>query len=213
MTAKSAIGEAAEAVAAKGQVYRVLSRMYGPPQRDFCDSQALALLRGALGTLGLDSLQGQVDKLESYLTTPEGGLVLAREYVRLFRGPVKAAVYPYESLHRDGEIMGPSAVAVTELYREAGLAVSNDFRDLPDHVSVELEFMHFLCARQLQCQGDGDAEGEMRFGVLRRSFWKQHLQQWLPGFANRVLGSTLCPFYVALAAITLELTQKERLAF
>jgi TorA maturation chaperone TorD len=40
-----------------------------------------------------------------------------------------------------GQLLGPSALAVKELYREAGLQLSGDSKDLPDHVGLELACM------------------------------------------------------------------------
>lgn len=194
--------ETVEEIAAKGRVYKLLSSLYCSPGDGFIEGGTVTSLRSALTVLRLDSLLGEVESMESYLTKPESKGELAIDYARLFRGPVKAEAYPYESLHTDGEVMGPSTIGVMELYREAGLAVSKDFKDLPDHVSVELEFMHYLCSAELQCRESKDQAGEQRFNVLRRSFLKEHLTKWVPRFADKILRSTTSPFYSALAKVT-----------
>ena len=35
-----------------------------------------------------------------------------------------------------GLLMGPSTLAVQQLYREAGMAIADDYTDLPDHVGL-----------------------------------------------------------------------------
>ncbi|MFH1141930.1 MAG: molecular chaperone TorD family protein [Chloroflexota bacterium] len=196
-------------IAAKGQVYKLLSSLYCSPGDGLEDGDSLSSLGDALITLRLDSLHKELERMKSCLTSPESRTQLAVDYVKLFRGPVKAEVYPYESLHTDGEAMGSSTIDVMERYREAGLAVSKDFKDLPDHVSVELEFMHYLCSMQLQCLERKDAAGELQFNLLRGSFLKEHLAKWVPGFADKILTSAASPFYSGLAKVTKEFINEE----
>lgn len=73
---------------------------------------------------------------------------LTFEYNRLFVGPERLPAPPYESVHRKdrsemeiGMVLGPSVLDVKRRYAEAGVAVSGNFRDLPDHITVELEFI------------------------------------------------------------------------
>jgi len=67
---------------------------------------------------------------------------LAVEHTRLFVGPVKALVYPYASMHLEGEIMGQSTQDAASRYRAFGLDVSGSFADLPDHICAEIGRAH-----------------------------------------------------------------------
>ena len=100
--------------------------------------------------------------------------------------------------------MGHSTQAVLELYKEAGLGVSQDFRDLPDHICAELESMACLCAKEAECVDDDDESGQEHFGRLRRSFLENHLLKWLPSFTNDIIRGTASPFYRDLAVATRE---------
>lgn len=123
---------------------------------------------------------------------------LAVEHTRLFVGPGDHPCPPYESVYRDAEsgddlgpVMGPSTDAVRRWYLEYGLAPDESWTDLPDHVSVELEFAGHLAAT-----GEDDA---------LEQFADEHLREWLPAFLDRVEESTREPFYAVLAAATREL--------
>jgi len=145
--------ESAEKLVARSLIYKLLSSAYYPPEESFLNGDFPGQLRSALDTLEPGLFASEVEKIESYLRDLGEPLELAVEYTRLFRGPVKAEAYPYESMYIDGEIMGASTLDVLRRYEEAGIAVSDDFRDLPDHIAAELEFMHYLSARELDARG------------------------------------------------------------
>lgn len=194
---------------AEAQIYRILSRVYGSPSDGLPPDGLSAALRTAANGLEPGSASEALEELEVYLAGPVDAMELAREYVRLFRGPVRALVYPYESMYVDGEVMGPSTLDAVERYREAGLGVSEGFRDLPDHISTELEFMYYLASMEQRCLDEGDDAGSQHFSGLRRSFLQDHLARWVPGFADRVIGNTTSPFYRGLAAITWEFVSRQ----
>ena len=133
-------------------------------------------------------------------------LDLKIEYNRLFVGPNKLPCPPYESVYRTdreggemGTLMGPSAWDVKNRYAEAGLEISGGFNDYPDHVAVELEFMHFLCSKE-------SFEKEKREEWQRREkeFLELHIRFWAQVFSEKVLKSTDSPFYRTAAAFLKE---------
>ncbi|MFY9141159.1 MAG: molecular chaperone TorD family protein, partial [Thermacetogeniaceae bacterium] len=76
------------------------------------------------------------------------------EYCRLFVGPGRVEVPPYESVYhghdstmQQGLVMGPVTLEVKELYYEAGLQLAADFSDMPDHIAVETLFLAYLEAQ------------------------------------------------------------------
>ena len=48
--------------------------------------------------------------------------------------------------------MGDSTMAVLQHYEDAGFEVDEGFRDLPDHIAVELEFLYVLLFREAEAQ-------------------------------------------------------------
>ncbi len=203
--------ESAEKLVARSLIYKLLSSAYYPPEESLLKGDFPGRLRSALNILEPGLLASEVEKIESYLRDLGEPLELAVEYTRLFRGPVKTEAYPYESMYVDGEIMGASALDVLRRYEEAGVAVSDDFKDLPDHVAAELEFMHYLTVKELEAWQREDQGEAVRFQLLARSFLKDHLARWVSDFADRILRSATTPFYSNLARITKGFVAREHL--
>lgn len=77
----------------------------------------------------------------------QGPAALETEYVRLFvagHGGVPAPLY--ESCHQGGKgrTMGQSALDMQARLEEAGLSVSLDSNEPPDHLTIELEYLFYL---------------------------------------------------------------------
>ncbi len=66
---------------------------------------------------------------------------------------------PYGSvyLERERTVMGESTLDVVRRYRQEGLDISADFHDAPDHITAELEFVHFLIFKALEAASDSTA--------------------------------------------------------
>jgi TorA maturation chaperone TorD len=109
-------------------------------------------------------------------------------------------------------VMEDSTVAVMELYREAGFEIAEDFRDLPDHVSVELECLYALLFREAQAGRDGQTDKQLDAKALRRRLLQDHLAGWLAQFTDAVIAQAQTPFYRTLAELTRDYIDFERSA-
>src|SRR3972149_12155544 len=71
---------------------------------------------------------------------------LEEEYCRLFTHTISTECPPYEGEYDNSDIFQKSqAMAdIAGFYRAFGLETSPSFRERPDHISAELEFMHYL---------------------------------------------------------------------
>ncbi len=143
---------------------------------------------------------------------------LRLEYNRLFVGPGALACPPYESVYRRdrpeserGMLMGPSVIDVKHRYNEAGLQISKNFSDLPDHVAVELEFMCFLCAKEAEAAALGADKAIWR--NRQAEFWKFHLNTWIGEFSDRLLKNAKSPFYKALGMFLKDWFEEEGVTF
>lgn len=197
---------------ARSEVYRLLALAYHRPDDSLLEGDFRDRLGGALAVLGPGSYGAELKNLERYSQTLAETLELAVEYTRLFRGPVRAEVYPYEAMYAGGEIMGRSAMDVMTRYAKAGVVLSGDFNDLPDHISVELEFMHYLCAQESDALSRGEADKAPRFRLMAQRFFQDHLAHWVPEFCDRVIRYATTPFYLSLARITREFIGRESTA-
>ena len=83
-------------------------------------------------------------------------------------------------------LMGESTMAVQELYAEGGFEIDEDFRELPDHIAVELEFLYLLIYDENEARRNGDAAALAEILALRRRFLDAHLGRWVGPFTAAV---------------------------
>jgi TorA maturation chaperone TorD len=126
------------------------------------------------------------------------------DFSKLFVGPYKLFAAPYGSVYLDSErkMMGDSTLDVKNRYREEGLDTAKNFKDAPDHISAELEFMYFLIFKEIEAFANSDIETAIGFIQKQRSFLEDHLMAWVPEFANNIIESAENPFYTNLAKAT-----------
>lgn len=129
------------------------------------------------------------------------------EYARLFTGPGRTAVKCYASEYLDADqdgkarLNGPAAVFAATAYAAEGATLVGRRGELPDHATVELEFLYHLCRREehaWEARDDGEA---LRLRCALDSFWRDHACAWLPSFAAAVLGATRLDFYSGMAEL------------
>ena len=126
------------------------------------------------------------------------------DFSKLFVGPYKLFAAPYGSVYLDGgrKIMGDSTLDVRNRYREAGLDTAKNFKDAPDHISAELEFMYYLVFKEIEALSKADIETAIDFIQKQKSFLEDHLMTWVPEFANNIIKNAENPFYPNLAKAT-----------
>ncbi|WP_162910147.1 TorD/DmsD family molecular chaperone [Azohydromonas sediminis] len=144
-----------------------LSRAFLPPPAAWsvCDwAQPLADDLAELGAaLGLDiaavqsALDAECGRWAAAARLADGSadswLV---EYARLFLTP-PVPVPLNAGVYLEGALGGSSVQMVRSCYQAAGVEPDENFRDLPDHVSMQLEFLGRLYERA--ARGDADAAG------------------------------------------------------
>ena len=105
------------------------------------------------------------------------------EYTRLFLMP--PVVVPLNTgLYLEGTIGGAAAQMMLSCYETAGIAPSEAFRDLPDHVAMQLEFV----ARLLEREARGDIDGRAMADEYGREFihaWAGPLEQACQAAASK----------------------------
>lgn len=70
---------------------------------------------------------------------------------------------------------------VVRFYDYFNYRLSEKFAWQPDHLSVELEFMHFLCYREARAGADA-----LSYQLAQLDFAGRHLARWVPDFARSV---------------------------
>ena len=140
---------------------------------------------------------------------------LAVEYARLFAGPGKH-ISPHESVHHErdggdwGKLWGRSTIDVKMFIEKAGLEFKSEYTGLPDHISVEFEFMKELTLREAQAWEENDSEGAMKCREIEKRFVDDHISKWVPGFCDRVIQTAELDFYRNIAKLTKEYVLEEK---
>ncbi len=127
---------------------------------------------------------------------------LSIEYAKLFVGPYELLAPPYGSVYldRQQQVMGNSTMAVKNMYQEYGLNIADDFKELPDHIAVELEFMYYLIYKEieaLQLADNGDAS---TFVQAQKQFVHSFLGKFVFSLCDKIQEESISTFYQALAA-------------
>ena len=185
-----------------------LARGFTYPDADWVagllDGQWLQVLDMVLAPLGLSA--EEVRQAAAALPDkPKTALqVLQVEYTYLFINAVPhVPAPPYASAYAgQGLLMGEPAEAALVAYRRAGLALADDYHDLPDHVATELEFLAWLGEQAVAAQESGEEEQAGQWLAQLRTFLTQQMRPWLPAFCRRVEEAARIPFYRALAHLT-----------
>ena len=157
------------------------------------------------------------EKICLFFQKPDKELLeeLAVEYARLFLGPGKH-VSPHESVHHlrdDGEggsLWGKSTVEVKKLIESTGLDYKDAYKGMPDHISVELEFMQQVILREEKAWEEADNNTASDCRQLEKKFIEEHLARWIPTFCDKVIGEAELPFYREMAALTIKFIEFEK---
>lgn len=184
----------------RGDVYRLLSAcFYFPNKKLFLEEGLFENLSMLLNTVSPDAafFSAKMGQAIHQYTEEE----LAVEYSKLFVGPWELKAPPYGSIYLDKErrVMGDSTMEVIRMYQEARLIMDKDFKELPDHIAVELEFMHFLTYEMVDALGKSESDRAQSLQVTRNLFLNQYLRRWVPEFCNKINTNTDNAFYGALA--------------
>lgn len=113
------------------------------------------------------------------------------------------AAHVYQQTHELADIQA--------FYRAFGLEPSDRERERIDHISVEMEFMHFLLYKEAYAlENHGDEKVQICTDAQKR-FLKEHIGKWVPLFAILFGRKSEDGFYHALSALTKEFMRLEML--
>lgn len=166
----------------KSEFYLIMARVFMTPQTQEsyqgmkeCLADDLAdINRGLCYELGshLDAYRAEIAKIPNH----EDLLII---YSRIFlQPPREAQINP--GVYLDGAFMGGSVDEMAAYYLKFGLARGDHFKDLPDHVSVQLEFVSCLYARAAEALLTGTSDTDAEAGAGHYLF--QFVRHWLPKF-------------------------------
>ncbi|MDT7044155.1 molecular chaperone TorD family protein [Candidatus Nitronereus thalassa] len=217
---------AVEQALSRSKLYLLLSWSYLYPEDDeFLDyvqsgefvedgRAALDSLIKVLGDRGgneakesLESIAKHFDEIEEWISS-EGvnwGLQdLRDEHRRVFSNVIALDCPPYETLFGNDHVFGQSYVMgdISGFYTAFGLQLSQDIHERLDHLSVELEFLHFLAYKESYalCH-DGKEKIQMVIDAEKK-FVKEHVGRWVPLFSGMLKKKADFGFYKTIADLT-----------
>jgi len=182
---------------ARSLVYRRLADAFCKPSPAL--AAVLEEMEAALETLG-SAASEDAARLKSVFCTVDIR-TLKVDYTALFLGPFLVPAPPYGSVYLEDErrLMGDSTVEAHRQYLSLGLDLSPDFKDAPDHICAELEFMHLLAGEALESVDAVDAKRLEESVRRQHHFLQNHLGAWVPTFAAKVAEHAGTDFYRGLA--------------
>ncbi|HLG18024.1 MAG TPA: molecular chaperone TorD family protein [Blastocatellia bacterium] len=195
----------------RGDTYFCLSVCFDYPSEKVVEPASARAIAETIESLehvgGLESLADEVNNFEAELArnahSPDAVLSnLQIEYSRLFLGPTKPQVYPYEAafLSQSGWPTTTSS-ELASAYRQEGLKLAPGFKESPDHISIEFEFMSHLCCQEMKARERNDAESLCCYRRQQRAFLGNHIVHWVPVCLAAVERAAVVGFYRSLARI------------
>ena len=192
-------GEAELATATRSRVYGLLGAAFAFPDDELYE----AVRDGTLTRLAAEIAPG----LPYALEVPPGLTLdgestpyveFESEYIRLFDVGAAGPPCPLYGGVYGGDRMKVMEEA-TRFYNFFGLRLSPDMRELPDHITTELEFLHYLTFREVEArQQGGDVPSLLR---AERDFLARHLCAWVPKMRTRLAKQSAGSFYPALVEL------------
>ena len=148
-----------------------------------------------------------------FLQRPEDELLedLAVEYTRLFLGPGKH-VQPYAAIYLGGagaSLCGLATVWARDFMERAGFTLTPEHHGLPDHVSVELEFMAGMAEREARAMEGADLEAAAECRRIKKAFLQSHLGRWLREFCGHAAEHAELTFYREMARLAGRFVESE----
>ncbi|HBC97400.1 MAG TPA: molecular chaperone TorD [Clostridium sp.] len=148
--------------------------------------------------------------LKKYLDNHDSNSLtdLAVDYAKVFLAAGMAegsAAFPYESVYTSKKkiVMQEARDQVMVIYAAKGLKKSvKNLNFFEDHISLELEFMAFLCQ---EAQHTSDIHGEPDFSPYvkeQMDFLNKHLLNWVPRFCADIEKYAGTEFYKGIGKIT-----------
>jgi TorA-specific chaperone len=182
-----------------------LCRLFWGPDVDQCREifqgkyfSPLEALKAQLDDKSVDGLQ-KIDTVVGSFTDKDTLCnYLEENFVRLFISHKEGIVAPlYQSCYEfeNAPLMGASATMMTDRFESKGLSITQNLREPPDHLSVEMEYLYYLLEK-------GWSDGDDILVEEAVSFASENMLPWIRQFAMR-LNEERGPSFYFFAAFVL----------
>jgi len=106
----------------------------------------------------------------------------AAEYSALFLNMSVNPVFPYESVYSNnqGLMMQEAHSDVMAVYQSMNMSPAEDVKLPVDHIGIELEFMSWMCQKEIDAILSGDDDVAKVARDVQSKFLNDHLMRWVP---------------------------------
>ncbi|OGS99569.1 MAG: hypothetical protein A3F73_02990 [Gallionellales bacterium RIFCSPLOWO2_12_FULL_59_22] len=204
----------------KSDFYLMLARAFMAPMDQNTYQAIVEFLADDLAELDVElgyGLGPHIAALREQLAKVPSQEELLIIYSRIFlQPPREAQINP--GMYLDGALMGGTVAEMEAFYRKFNVMRGEHFRDLPDHVAIQLEFVAYLYARAAEAREMGRHDNEAEAGAGHFLF--QFVNRWMPKFhadlekVTRELDEIMLPAnpYLPLASILGDAAARDALA-
>jgi DMSO reductase family type II enzyme chaperone len=182
----------------RSTVYKGLSKALRYPTEEFISSlqdggfiremrEAVSLLH----QLRFDEGESLNKPLEALANTVEQMLPFSledfqSEFIDIFGHTISEEYPPYETQYGGAHIFQQTQelADIAGFYKAFGLEIAGNARERLDHISIELEYMHFLTYKEAYARKNHGAE---KVGVCvdaQKKFLEEHLGKWVFHYAK-----------------------------
>lgn len=160
---------------ARENAYRLLAACYYSPNQALIEEHCFENLATILTDLSAEAAAAATETAALVAKTDLQELLV--EHTRLFVGPFQLPAPPYGSvwLEQDKSLMGSTTVKAAHFYAACGLQLADDIYQVPDQITVELEFISYLVFKQREAALAGNQDEADRQIGLQKEFLETFL--------------------------------------
>lgn len=171
--------------------------------------QSLDNIGGERAKKKLTAVSKLFDRIEEWVSSECVNWQLAdlqSEHRRVFSNVITLDCPPYETLFGNDHVFGQAHVMgdIAGFYKAFGVELSRDIHERMDHLSVELEFMHFLAYKESYARCHDGADKTQIVVDAQKKFVKEHIGRWVPLFARMLTKKADSGFFYYIADFTSE---------
>lgn len=170
-------------------------------------SAALTGMGGEKAKQKLAALLKHLAAVEQWVSTECAHWTLSdlqAEHRRVFSNVITLDCPPYETLFGNDHVFGQAHMMadIAGFYKAFGLELSRDIHERLDHLSVELEFMHFLAYKESYARCHHGDEKTQIVVDAQKKFVKEHIGRWVPLFSRMLMKKADTGFFRHMAEFT-----------
>ncbi|MBD0305000.1 MAG: molecular chaperone TorD family protein, partial [Nitrospiraceae bacterium] len=170
-------------------------------------TQSLDRIGGEVAKKKLAALSKHLDQIDGWVASECANWQLAdlqAEHRRVFSNVITLDCPPYETLFGNDHVFGQAHVMgdIAGFYKAFGVELSRDIHERMDHLSVELEFMHFLAYKESYARCHDGTEKTQIVVDAQKKFVKEHIGRWVPLFARMLVKKADTGFFRYMAEFT-----------